>query len=77
MYLLPMLSRADPAYFRIGDASGSSIVVRVDQAAAIERAREALAGRSGPGQNRSRARIRQILAGTYLTPAAMPGPIIG
>jgi uncharacterized protein (TIGR03437 family) len=46
--LLPMLSRADPAYFRIGDASGSSIVVRVDHAAAIERAREALAGRSGP-----------------------------
>jgi uncharacterized protein (TIGR03437 family) len=46
--LLPMLSRADPAYFRIGDASGSSIIVRVDQAAAIARAREALAGRSGP-----------------------------
>ena len=46
--LLPMLSRADPAYFRIGDVAGSSIIVRVDRAAAIQRARDALAGRSGP-----------------------------
>jgi uncharacterized protein (TIGR03437 family) len=46
--LVPMLSRADPTYFRIGDVAGSSIIVRVDQAAAIQRARDALAGRSGP-----------------------------
>src|SRR5215472_3016443 len=46
--LLPMLSRADPAYFRIGDASGSSIIVRVDHGTSIQRARDALAGRSGP-----------------------------
>ena len=45
--LLPPLSAADLAYFRLGDVAGDSIIVRVNQAAAIQKARDVLAGRSG------------------------------
>jgi uncharacterized protein (TIGR03437 family) len=41
------LSAADLAYFRLGDVAGDSIIVRVNQAAAIQKARAVLAGRSG------------------------------
>jgi uncharacterized protein (TIGR03437 family) len=45
--LLPPLAAADLAYFQIGDVAGDSIIVRVHQAAAIQKARDVLAGRSG------------------------------
>ena len=45
--LLPPLVAADPAYFQIGDVAGDSIIVGVKQAAAIQKARDVLAGRSG------------------------------
>ncbi len=39
---------ADSAYFQIGDASGDSLVVRIVQPAAIQKARAILAGSSPP-----------------------------
>lgn len=44
--LLSPLAAADPGYFRIGDARGDSVVVRIVNDAAKQKARDILAGRS-------------------------------
>jgi uncharacterized protein (TIGR03437 family) len=55
---------ADPAYFRIGDAKGDSVVVRITQPASIQRARDILAGRSSAA----------IMIGKVVTASAFYNP---